>query len=606
MDTQPLDVTVASGLEATMRDGTVLCADTYRPAGDGPWPVLLTRTPYGRQDAGVLSRLDPIGAAARGYLVVIQDCRGRFGSQGRWEPLVHEGPDGYDTVRWAAALPGSDGRVAMYGPSYLGYTQWAAIRMLPPDLRAAVPEFTWADPGDGLITRGGAYELGLVTHWTLTLGFDVLQRRYADRPAQLQRHLEALHTALDGLVAHTYRELPAGEAPTLRRLGLPRPTAGHWSATPARIPTLTVAGWFDAFLQGSLDNHLSARAGGAPAALIVGPWSHDNQTRRIGDTDFGPIADAAALDGDRSLPQRELDWLDRRLRPGPDPEPEAPPVLLFVMGAGEWRRFPAWPPAAVEVAWYLRTGARLSPDAPPRPDSPPDSYEHDPGDPVPTLGGALLLAPQFPAGPCDQRPVEQRDDVLVYTSEPLRAALEVVGRITVHLFAESTAPSTDWVARLCDVGADGVSRNITDGVLRTGGSGRTTEHVIDLWSTAHVFLPGHRIRVQIASSCFPRWDRNLAAAEGGEAPTALPRARQTVYHDAARPSRIILPALHERPAPSCRLSGATKPNPVTPSPESSAPDGDRRSPASHRGSCSPSTGRPPSTGTASPPRQPMR
>ncbi|MFG2045153.1 CocE/NonD family hydrolase [Dactylosporangium sp. NPDC048998] len=550
MNIKPLEVTIESGLEATMRDGTVLRADTYRPAGDGPWPVLLTRTPYGRQDAGVLSRLDPIRAAARGYLVVIQDCRGRFGSQGRWEPLVHEGTDGYDTVCWAATLPGSDGRVAMYGPSYLGYTQWAAIHTLPPDLRAAVPEFTWADPDDGLITRGGAYELGLVTHWTLTLGFNVLQRRYAGSSTRLRRQLEALNTALDGLIGHTYWELPADEAPTLRRLGLPKPMAGHWSATPAPIPTLTVAGWFDAFLQGSLDNHRSARAGGTPAALIVGPWSHDNQTSQIGETDFGPIADAAGLDGDRSLLERELDWLDRHLRPDPDTEQGEPPVLLFVMGAGEWRRFPAWPPDAVDAPWYLRAGGRLSPDAPPRSDSPPDTYYHDPGDPVPTLGGALLLAPQFPAGPRDQRLVEQRDDVLVYTSEPLRTPLEVVGRITVHLFADTTARSTDWVARLCDVDIDGISHNITDGVLRTPDSDRTAEHVIDLWSTAHVFLPGHRLRVQIASSCFPRWDRNLgsadAAAESSEAPTvpnAMPIARQSVYHDAARPSRIVLPIL---------------------------------------------------------------
>ena len=525
MDTRPLGVRVERGLEATMRDGTILRADVYRPDGDGPWPVLLARTPYGKQDPGVLSRLDPISAAARGHLVVIQDCRGRFSSGGEWEPLTHEGDDGYDTVGWAADLHGSDRRVAMYGPSYLGYTQWAAIHTQPPELRAAVPEFTWSDPADGLITRGGAYELGLVTQWTLTLGFDVLERRYADDPTELRRRLEALNTAL---VSHTYWELPA-----LRRLGLPLPTADHRRPSDVRVPTLVVAGWFDTFLQGSLDNHLRTRDSGALAALIVGPWSHDNQTSRIGETDFGPTADGTRLDDGRPLLTRELDWLDRHLEP--DAEPDEPPVLLFVMGADEWRGFPAWPPDAVEVAWYLRAGATLSLDPPP-PDSPPDTFHHDAGDPVPTLGGALLLTPQFPAGPCDQRPVEQRDDVLVYTTEPLESPLVVVGRIEVHLVAESAAPSTDWVARLCDVDGDGVSRNITDGVLRTPrGPGRPGEHMIDLWSTAHAFLPGHRVRVQIASSCFPRWDRNLASA------------RQTVYHDSARPSRIVLPVLGRRP-----------------------------------------------------------
>ena len=537
-------VRVEADLEATMRDGAVLRADAYRPAGDGPWPVLLARTPYGKQDAGVLSRLDPIGAAARGYLVVVQDCRGRFRSDGRWAPLVREGEDGYDTVRWAATLPGADGRVAMYGPSYLGYTQWAAIRTQPPDLRAAVPEFTWSDPDDGLLTRGGAYEVGLVTQWTLTLGFDVLERRYVDDPTELRRRLEALTAALDDLVAHTYWELPADENPTLARLGLPRPVAGRRLATTGRIPTLTVAGWFDAFLQGSLDNYGRARGGGTPAALIVGPWSHDNQTGRVGETDFGAIADGSRLDGGRSLLARELDWLDRHLKPGLDTEDEEPPVLLFMMGADEWRRFPAWPPEAVDVAWFLQAGGRLSPDPPP--DSPPDTFHHDAGNPVPTHGGALLLAPQSPAGPRDQRLVEQRDDVLVYTSEPMHAPMSVVGRIKVHLVAHSTAPSTDWVARLCDVDGDGVSRNITDGVRRTprvhpDTGGRPREYVIDLWSTAHVFLPGHRVRVQIASSCFPRWDRNLASADA--APSV---ARQSVYHDVARPSRIILPILTAR------------------------------------------------------------
>jgi len=556
VDARPPRVRVERGLEATMRDGTILRADAYRPGGGGPWPVLLARTPYGTQDPGVLSRLDPFGAADRGYLVVIQDCRGRFGSDGEWEPLTHEGDDGYDTVGWAANLPGADGRVAMYGPSYLGHAQWAAIRTRPPRLCAAVPAFTWSDPTDGLTTRGGVDELGLVTQWTLTLGFDVLRRRYAGNPPQLRRRLEALTTAVDGLVTHTYWELPAGDSPTLRRLGLPRPAAGHRPPDDVRIPTLVVAGWFDAFLQGSLDNHLRTREGGAPAALIVGPWSHDNQTSRIGDTDFGPTADGTRLHDGRSLLARELDWLDRQLGPGPDADPGVPPVLLFVMGADEWRGFAAWPPDATEVAWYLRDGATLSPDPPPS-DSPPETFLHDAGDPVPTLGGALLLPPRFPAGPCDQRPVEQRDDVLVYTTAPMDTPLEVVGRIAVHLVADSTAPSTDWVARLCDVDGHGVSRNITDGVLRTAYTHghRPTEHVIDLWSTAHTFLPGHRVRVQIASSCFPRWDRNLASADARDGIAAshpLPVARQRVYHDAARPSRILLPVLPATAGPDNR------------------------------------------------------
>lgn len=533
-DRTPCEIETEFELEATMRDGTVLRADAHRPAGGGRRPVLLARTPYGKQDPGVLARLDPFGAARRGYLVIIQDCRGRFRSDGQWAPLAHESTDGYETIGWAANLPGADGRVGMYGPSYLGHTQWAAIEAEPPDLYAAVPGFTWSDPNDGLIARGGAYELGLVTHWTLTLGVDVLERRHADRPVERQRKLAALRTALD---TYPYWELPAKRAPTLRRLGLPRPTpsptrtpmAGRPRATTAGIPTLTVAGWFDAFLQGSIDNYVRARDGGAPAALIVGPWSHGNLTGRIGARDFGAIAGAASME----LHARELDWLDRYLKPELAPAAPDAPVLVFVMGTNEWRCFQTWPPESVDVPWYLHADGRLSLDVPDS-DSPPDAFRHDPADPVPTCGGALLMAPEFPAGPYDQRHVEERDDVLVYTGAPLRAPLEVIGRISVHLVAESTAPGTDWVARLCDVDTGGVSRNITDGILRTRlarAHGPAREHVIDLWSTAHVFLPGHRIRVQVASSCFPRWDRNLIVA------------RQSVYHDAARPSRVILPVV---------------------------------------------------------------
>lgn len=171
-------------LEATMRDGTTLRADLYHPPGPGPWPVLLARTPYGKRDPGVLARLDPRRAAARGHLVVIQDCRGRFRSDGEWTPLAHEAPDGYDTIRWAAQLPGANGRVHTYGPSYLGHTQWAAIAAKPPELRAAVPEFTWSNPDDGLTERGGAHELGLITQWTLSLAQNVLARRHANTPPQ--------------------------------------------------------------------------------------------------------------------------------------------------------------------------------------------------------------------------------------------------------------------------------------------------------------------------------------------------------------------------------------------------------------------------------------
>jgi hypothetical protein len=537
----PREVETVFELEATMRDGTILRADAYRPAGTGPWPVLLARTPYGKRDPGTLARLDPIRAAGRGFLVVVQDCRGRFRSGGEWTPLAHEAADGYDTVAWAAGLPGADGRVGMYGPSYLGHTLWAAAAAGPPRLIAAATEFTWSDPQDGLVARGGAYELGLVTQWTLTLGVDVLERRHAEHPAELGRRLAELGRALDDLVTRTYWELPADEP--LRRLGLPTPMSGravaaHADMQRAAVPALIVAGWFDAFLQGSLDNYIRVHDKGLPATLIVGPWSHDNQTSRIGETDFGDAADSTAVDGGASLLERELDWLVRQLR---QETSEEPPVLLFVMGVNTWRRLPVWPPESVETPWYPRGDGSLSPDSP-GPDAPPNAFLHIPHDPVRTHGGALLLPPEFPAGQFDQQQTEKRDDVLIYTGVPLDAPLEVIGRVLLHLTVESAALGSDWVARLCDVDPEGVSRNITDGIRRTrqapGRDGQgpdPVEILIDLWSTAHVFLPGHRIRLQIAAGCFPRWDRN-----GDHA------ACQAVHHDPARPPRLVLPVVPTR------------------------------------------------------------
>jgi predicted acyl esterase len=468
-----------------MRDGAVLRADVYQPASGGPWPVLLVRTPYDKQDPDILGVLDPLAAVRRGFMVVIQDVRGRFRSEGDWEPMVHERDDGFDAVRWAARLPGSSGRVGMYGPSYLGHAQWAAMSATPRELLVAAPAFTWSDPYDGLVARGGACELGLVTQWSETLDSDVPRRPEEGRPI-------------------------------------------------ATLPTFTVAGWYDAFLQGSLDNYIDARARGQPTQLVVGPWSHNDQSGRIGRLDFGAAADSSSLDGSGSLRSRELDWLERYLMPHRPPRSAEPPILVFVMGVNQWRRLDEWPPAAKETSWYLRADGCLS-VRPPGAHEPPDTFSFDPADPVPTLGGAILLTPDFPAGPLDQREIEDRPDVLVYTGEPLSVPLEVVGRVRVHVVAVSSAPSTDWVARLCDVDADGVSVNIVDGVLRVDDADPCPrEHVIDLWSTAHVFLPGHRVRVQITSSSFPRWDRNL-------------RGEQTIYHDAARPSRIVLPLTADSP-----------------------------------------------------------
>ena len=478
--------------EAAMRDGVVLRADVYRPAGDGPWPVLLVRTPYGKQDPVILGLLDPLKATRRGFLVVIQDVRGRFASGGDWQPFTGERADGHDTIAWAARLPGANGRVGTYGPSYLGQVQLAAQATRPPALAASVIAFTWADPADGLTARGGAAEWGLVTGWSLRQRFDLLRRAGAgpDRTNELI-------AVLDGF---------PGSAPADLRL----PAVPVNAPT---VPTMVVAGWYDPFLQGCLDTYAALGRAGLPRALIVGPWSHNNQTGHVGEVDFGLAADAAVL----GLFDRQLDWLggDRT----------AAPALAFVMGVNEWRRFGEWPPESTAESWYLHADGRLAPVPPDGADGA-DPLGYDPADPVPTHGGPTLISPAFPSGPLDQRVVEDRPDVLTYTSAPLETAVTVAGRVYAHLFrATAAAGDSDSVVRLCDVGPDGVSRNVTDGIRRSA----DPELVVDLWSTAYVFRPGHRIRVQVTWSSFPRWDR----ADGPP--------RQLIQRDAAHPSRIVLP-----------------------------------------------------------------
>lgn len=553
-----LDVTIEHDVPATMRDGVVLRADIYRPVGAGPWPVLLTRLPYGKNLPLLAAVMDPVGKARRGFLVVVQDTRGRYASDGEWEPWTFESDDGYDTVRWAAALPGSNGSVGMFGPSYLGNTQWMAALAKPPELKAISPMVTWAEPDDGLFARGGAQELGITVPWSLMQGADTLLRRHADDPMARGQALMALVGDTDAVASTTYWELPADHHPVFERHGIAelgyersRREPG-WSdacrvagrQAEVDLPSLHSGGWYDIFCQGTLDNYAAMRAAGRPANLVMGPWSHTGQLGYLGDVNFGLAASTELMGFRGRFADLELGWLRRWLAPEAEsPQPELPPVLLFVMGINQWREEQEWPLArAVDTDLFLRAGDRLAFEAPDAGEGA-DTYVYDPADPVPTTGGALLMSNEFPPGPFDQAKVEARPDVLVYTGDPLAENLEVTGRVRAHLTAATDAPTTDWVVRLCDVGPDGVSRNIADGIVRAVATpGEFTEQVVDLWSTSHVFLAGHRIRVQVTSSSFPRWDRNLNTGDGLRSQAA----HQEVAHDAARLSRVVLPVV---PAP---------------------------------------------------------
>jgi uncharacterized protein len=552
-------VEVELDVPAEMRDGTILRANVYRPSGPGPSPTLLVRTAYGKDSQGVLGLLDPVQAAREGFLVVVQDVRGRFSSGGQFVAFKYERQDGYDSVEWAAQLPGSNGRVGMYGESYLGNTQLAAAIERPPSLRAIAPALTWCDPMDGMFARGGALELGLALRWSLLEGVPELLRTSSSEKELFQR-ISSLIDEFDRITVGAYWELPVEPSAALERHGVPDlggfgairdDRVPAWSTIEGRhvdiqVPCLYTGGWYDVFLQGTLDNYTSTVSAGGEATLVVGPWSHTEFGERVGDLRFGLKAARYGLPTDESgnVADQQLAWLRRHVG---DPQVQGAagtpaPVRIFVMGRNEWRTEETWPPArAVAERRYLTANATLAPRALTLAEGS-VTFVYDPDDPVPTLGGSTEMSSPFPPGAKDQREIEARPDVLTFTSEPVETELEVTGRIRAVLHCRSSAPSTDWVVRLCDVYPDGRSINICDGILRVLDDAQEVgRHEIDLWSTSIVFLPGHRLRVQVTSSSFPRWDRNLGT--GHQDRIDRWPAEQTIYLDPDRPSFIELPVV---------------------------------------------------------------
>ncbi len=564
---------------AVMRDGVTLRANVYRPIGDGPFPVLLTRLPYGKDLPLGSAVLNPVQAARRGYIVVVQDTRGRFASEGDYTVFVHEREDGFDSVEWAAQLPDSNGDVGMYGASYFGFTQWAAAREFPPHLRALFPFVTWANVQDGVFMRGGAIELGLSRHWSVQNSLDPALRmaRATGDPRQVFAALQRIAADLDAFPNSGYAELPikgysqrrGDDALAIFDEALDRRNDEGFKDTTnvvrgyadLALPAYHAGGWYDIFLNGTLQNYVElTRQGKAPQKLLIGPWTHANQSEMIGDVYFGFAASASLINLQIDLQSLQLRWFDRVIKNIENGIEQEPPVQIFVMGINRWRTEQTWPLArAIATPYYLHSSGNagddhqdgvLSTDLPDA--EPTDHYAYDPRNPVPTVGGALLMHPNFPSGPRDQRAVEQRSDVLVFTSAPLDQPVEVTGPITVTLFAATDARDTDFVARLVDVHPDGFACNLTDGIIRGRmregianesllTPGEIVEYHIDLWATSNVFLPGHRMRLDVTSSNFPRWDCNLnTGAPLGETKEAV-IAHQTIYHDRAHPSCVVLP-----------------------------------------------------------------
>jgi len=580
-------ITVEFDVPVTMRDGVTLRANIYRPVGEGRWPVLLTRLPYGKDFPLGSSALDPAQAARRGYVVIVQDTRGRFTSEGEWAPFRFEAEDGYDTVEWAAKLPYSDGNVGMYGASYFGFTQWSAATQRPPSLKAMVPYITWNDPLNGVLFRGGALELGIMASWQLMMGMDELARRYRNDadPRHLGEALYKLVQDFDALGTQGYWSLPLKDFAPIKRNNVAASffdTIEHamdrqyndfmtilGKHERVTVPTFNIGGWYDIFLKDTINNfNLMRHHGSTPAArqskLLIGPWTHGNGTNPIGDMNFGFASTLALIDLQIDFMSLQLRWFSQFLKGQETGILGEAPIKLFVMGANVWRDEQEWPlTRAVETRYYLHSqghantlnGDGLLSTSVPENESP-DQYDYDPANPVMTRGGALLMTPEFPAGPRDQTPTESRTDVLVYSTPILEQDIEVTGPITVHLWAVSSAPDTDFVARLVDVHPNGYAQNLTDGIIRARyrnfghgeapsliEPGKAYEYEIDLWATSNLFKKGHRIRLDITSSNFPRWDRNPNTGHVFGEDSELVIAHQTILHDAEHPSYITLPVV---------------------------------------------------------------
>ncbi len=572
-------VKVDFNVPVRMRDGATLYADVFRPDAAGQFPALITRTPYDKSSPQNRSgTLDAVRAAMNGYAAVVQDVRGRYTSDGEFYTFVNEITDGYDSIEWLASQAWCTGKVGTYGISYVGATQWLAAKSKPPSLTAIAPGFTADDYHEGWTWQGGAFELGFNLSW----GIGALSSaNWGKISAQLglgAGDLERLIAAKDALCGG-FSHLPLSDMPHLQN-GI-APYYYDWIAHPEyddywksvciaeshadiAIPAFNVGGWYDIFLGGTIRNYLGMRTNGASGAarngqrLLIGPWIHSGAPLNVsGDVNFGTRSSSAAID----LAGAFLRYYDHHLKGEDNGVADEQPVRIFVMGINEWRYEDAWPlERAEDVRYYLHSGGRantlngdgtLNPETPA--DEPPDVFVYNPIDPVPTSGGGLCCDPAFMApGAFDQRSIEARPDVLVYSTPPLAQDTEVTGPISVTLYASTSGKDTDFTAKLVDVEPCGFARNLTDGIIRARyrtprqpanfiTPGDVYEYTIDLWATANVFKAGHRIRLEISSSNFPRFDRNMNTGELIGSDASFVSALQTVHHTAAHPSHITLP-----------------------------------------------------------------
>jgi putative CocE/NonD family hydrolase len=579
-DHGPCAVAKQPDVPARMRDGTLLRADVYRPQTQDAVPVILMRTQYGKSGAQTSpSRYQPPDwFASFCYLVVVQDIRGQGASEGTFAEFAHDQDDGYDTVEWAAALPGSNGKVGMYGSSYVGATQWLAAVTAPPHLVTIVPANTASDYYDGWTYEGGEFRLAFVLPWTISsLATGAAENRRDDATVAALKAADADTTRW--LAFTPYKDLPPLQpaSPTVApyyfdwiRHSSRDEFWQQWSIrdryATVKVPVLDVEGWYDAFLAGGVENFTGMVANGGTAEarsnqrLLIGPWDHVNWGRDTSEP--APMLKDIGAVGTSPINDLMVKWFDHFLKGIDNDVAGTPKVEYFLMGANTWKTATAWPlPRTVWTQYYIsgdggfaQRQGQLSTSLAPQHD-PPDVYTYDPANPAPSVGGHSCCGAQSgPQGPYDQTPVEQRSDVLVYSSDPLTADTEVTGPVTVDLWAASSAPDTDFTAKLAVVKPDGEVVNLNNGIVRTpfrdslsaptpAVPGTPYEYHIAVWPTSYLFRAGEKIRLEISSSDYPQFAPNPNTGPPfGQSADTRP-ATQTIFHDAAHPSSVSLPII---------------------------------------------------------------
>jgi putative CocE/NonD family hydrolase len=542
-----------------MRDGVRLSANIFLPAGHAHFPAILVRTPYGK---GYDITPNYQAFVDHGYVVIVQDVRGRYDSEGSFEPLAQEPQDGDDTINWIARQAWSNGKVGMIGGSYLGIVQWKAALRNNPHLKAIFPVVSGDDDyRDRFYSTGGALKLGHRLEWLAE------NERVAGYQPDFNKFiwhlpLRSADQAATGRTVNSYA------------LAMNHPAFdSFWRSVSTRerldqvhIPVFAVGGWYDNYAESDLDAYAILRKASGLNRVLIGPWPHSMSYKFPG-VDFGP---------DASVPVRrfQLQWFDQWLMGKDSPLVSTPPVQIFLMGADRWLEERSWPPeeARPRNLYLASNGHANTMDGDgvlrdhPSSRNAEDLYTYDSRDPVPTRGGAVCCNPLvFPWGPLDQRPVEKREDVLVYSTPPLRSELEVVGPVKVVLYVASSARDTDFTAKLVDVFPDGTARILTDGILRLryreslerdvpANPGEIYEITIDAGVTANVFQKGHRLRLEVSSSNFPRFDRNPNTGGRIADEMRLLKANQVICHGRERPSHVELLVIPEEPGGQAGLT----------------------------------------------------